>query len=108
MPNVFAERQGETFGVSFRLLASYVYTMYTRDMKTVIRTWGNSLAVRIPKVFAVDMGIGPGKEVELSLEPDGLHIASRGWHLNALLGQVTPENLHGEVQTGSAVGKEAW
>lgn len=77
-------------------------------MKTVIRTWGNSLAVRIPKAFAIHMGIDSGKEVELSLKPDGLHIVSLGQDLQTLLEQVTPENLHGEVSTGSTVGKEIW
>lgn len=82
--------------------------MYTRSMKTIIRTWGNSLAVRIPKAFAVHMGIDSGKEVELFLEPNGLRISSVEQDLNRLLEQVTPENLHGEVQTGTAVGKEIW
>ncbi|MDO8649599.1 MAG: AbrB/MazE/SpoVT family DNA-binding domain-containing protein [Candidatus Peregrinibacteria bacterium] len=77
-------------------------------MKTIIRTWGNSLAVRIPKAFAVHMGIDSGKEVELFLEPNGLRISSVEQDLNRLLEQVTPENLHGEVQTGTAVGKEIW
>ena len=90
------------------VLAPDVYTMYTHPMKTVIRTWGNSLAVRIPKAFAVHMGIDAGKEVELSLERNGLHIGCVGQDLNALLEQVTPNNLHGEVQTGSAVGREVW
>ena len=85
-----------------------VYTMYTHSMKATIRTWGNSLAVRIPKAFAVHMGIDAGKEVELSLEQNGLHIASVGQDLDALLEQVTPQNLHKEVQTSSAVGKEVW
>ena len=82
--------------------------MYTYAMKTVIRTWGNSLAVRIPKAFAVHMGIDSGKEVELLLEPNGLRISSVEQDLDMLLEQVTPENLHREVQTGSAVGKELW
>ncbi len=82
--------------------------MYTHTMKTVIRTWGNSLAVRIPKAFALQIGIDVGKEVELSLARNGLHISALGQELNALLAQVTPENVHGEVQTGSAIGKEIW
>lgn len=77
-------------------------------MKTFIRTWGNSLAVRIPKAFAVHMGIDSGKEVELFLESNGLRISSPGQDLKALLEQVTPENLHEEVRTGSAIGKEVW
>lgn len=94
--------------IIFTVLASNVYTMYTHGMKTTIRTWGNSLAVRIPKAFAIHMGIDSGKEVELSLAPDGLHIESLGQDLRTLLKQVTPKNLHGEVRTGSAVGKEIW
>ncbi len=82
--------------------------MYTHDMKAVIRTWGNSLAIRIPKAFAVHMGIDSGKEVEISLERSGLHIASIGQDLDILLAQVNPENLHGEVRTGSVIGKEVW
>ncbi len=77
-------------------------------MKTFIRSWGNSLAVRIPKAFAIHMGIDSGKEVELSLEANGLRISTAGQELKMLLEQVTPENLHGEVRTGSAIGKEVW
>lgn len=82
--------------------------MYTHIMKTVIRTWGNSLAVRIPKAFAVHIGIDSGKEVELFLEPGGLRIAPAGHDLDALLAQVNPKNLHGEAQTGSPMGHELW
>lgn len=82
--------------------------MYTHGMKTVIRTWGNSLAVRIPKAFAAHMGIDSGKEVELSLERSGLHITFPGQDLDTVLKQVTPQNVHQEVQTGSATGKEVW
>ena len=89
-------------------LAFDVYTMYTHPMKAVIRTWGNSLAIRIPKAFAMHLGIDSGKEVELFLEPSGLRIAPAGHDLTALLQQVTPENLHGETQTGTAVGREVW
>lgn len=90
------------------MLVFHVYTMYTHPMKTFIRTWGNSLAVRIPKTFAISMGIDSGKEVELSLASNGLHIVLPERNLHALLDRVTPENMHGEVQTGSAVGKEVW
>lgn len=82
--------------------------MYTHSMKAVIRTWGNSLAVRIPRAFAIHMGIDSGKEVELFLEPNGLRISPTQHDLDALLAQVTPENIHGEMLTGSAVGTEVW
>lgn len=82
--------------------------MYTISMKTVIRTWGNSLAIRIPKIFAIDMGIDSGKEVELLLDPKGMHIVCPAETLDSLLAKVTPDTLHGEFQTGSAIGKEVW
>lgn len=82
--------------------------MYIHRMKTVIRTWGNSLAIRIPKVFAIQMGIGSGKEVELSLEEKSLRIAAVEQDLEKLLTHVTPQNLHGETSTGSVVGREVW
>ena len=82
--------------------------MYTPSMKTVIRTWGNSLAVRIPRAFAMHMDMHAGREVELFLESDGLRIAAADRDLEALLQCVTPENIHGETATGSVSGKEIW
>ena len=82
--------------------------MYTHRMKTTIRTWGNSLAVRIPKAYAMHLGIISGKEVELSMEHDALHITSIGQDLESLLEKVTAENLHGETTTGIPQGRELW
>lgn len=66
------------------------------------------MAVRIPKAFAVHLGIDAGKEVELSLESHSLKISSVEQDLHALLSCVTPENTHGEVRTGSSIGREIW
>jgi len=82
--------------------------MYTHYMKTVIRTWGNSLAIRIPKAFAMEIGLNAGKSVNLSLEENGLRIASSENDLYTLLRHVTPENLHRESSTGSVTGREVW
>ncbi|MEI8230218.1 MAG: AbrB/MazE/SpoVT family DNA-binding domain-containing protein [Candidatus Peregrinibacteria bacterium] len=77
-------------------------------MKTTIRSWGNSLAVRIPKAYAVHLGIISGKEVELSMELGALRISSLDQKLESLLEKVTAENLHGETDTGAPIGKEIW
>lgn len=82
--------------------------MYTHRMKTIIRTWGNSLAIRIPKAFALQIGIDNGKEVQISVDRDGLRIDSVHRDLDAHLACITEENLHGEIRTGSATGKEVW
>jgi antitoxin MazE len=40
-------------------------------MRTHIRKWGNSLALRIPKSFADEVGIQRESEVEISLAEGG-------------------------------------
>jgi antitoxin MazE len=80
-------------------------------VKVRVQRWGHSLAVRIPKSFAADTRIQQGTEVELSIDHGWLIISpvSPGEILlEELLEGVTPENLHGEFETGPAVGAEAW
>jgi antitoxin MazE len=80
-------------------------------MKTRIQKWGNSLALRIPKPFAIEVGLERNSTVEVSVVDGRLVIepeAEPGALLRDLLAQVTKENLHGEVDTGVAVGMEAW
>lgn len=78
-------------------------------MKTQVQRWGNSLAVRIPKVFASQMGVGENTTVELDLV-DGVLILrpNTAPTLDELLADITEDNLHGEVDTGPAVGAEVW
>ena len=79
-------------------------------MKTRVQEWGNSLALRIPKLFANQMGLEPNSPVELSLRGAELVIVpvkSPVLKLDNLLAQVTEYNLHGEMDTGPAVGSEA-
>jgi antitoxin MazE len=80
-------------------------------MRARVQRWGNSLALRIPKAFATETALESGSEVELTLDEGRLIVtplASPTYELGALLAQVTPENLHDEVDTGSSVGDEAW
>ena len=80
-------------------------------MKTRIQKWGNSLALRIPKSFAVEAGIREDAPVSLSLVQGKLVIQplpEEALTLEELLRGVTDENLHGEWDTGPAVGKEIW
>jgi antitoxin MazE len=80
-------------------------------MKTRVQKWGNSLALRIPKSFAAEVGLGPNSSVEMSLRDGKLLIVASEkpkFILRQLLAQVTEENLHHEVDTGPAVGGEVW
>jgi antitoxin MazE len=77
-------------------------------MRTRIQKWGNSLALRIPRAFAAEAGLEQGRSVEISVEDGRLIIAPAAETLEALLADVRPDNLHGEVDTGDAVGNEGW
>jgi antitoxin MazE len=80
-------------------------------MKTRIQKWGNSLALRIPKSFANEVGLESNALVELALVNGQLvvtPVSAPSVTLDGLLAGVTAENIHAEVDTGSAVGNEVW
>lgn len=80
-------------------------------MRSRIQKWGNSLALRIPKSFATEAGLQRETPVEVSVVDRKLVItpvAKPRFTLKQLLAKVTRENLHSEVDTGSATGDEAW
>jgi antitoxin MazE len=78
-------------------------------MDTKIQKWGNSLAVRIPKAYAEQMGLFSNSPVRISLEGERLVIESvRRATLAELLDEVTPDNLHDEIDWGGPVGNEVW
>ena len=78
-------------------------------MKTSVQKWGNSLAVRIPKSFAEEMGVGNNAPVEMSLEEGALVIKpdrDKAWDLGSLLAGVTDENIHPAWETEGAEAAE--
>jgi antitoxin MazE len=79
-------------------------------MNAQVTKWGNSLAVRIPAVYARELALDDGAEIELSRVDGGLFLRPRksGYTLKELLAQVKPENLHGETDWGARVGREIW
>jgi len=80
-------------------------------MQTKIKKWGNSLALRIPKLFALDANLKLNKLVDLSIDKDSIiirPIVEKEYSLKKLLRGVSKNNLHGEFDTGAPVGKEIW
>lgn len=75
-----------------------------------VTRWGNSLAVRIPKALAEQTNITEGSEVELGVADGALTVRAkaRGYTLEELLEQVTPDNRHDEIDWGAPQGKESW
>ena len=80
-------------------------------MKTRVQKWGNSLALRIPKSFATEVGLNQNSSVEMSLSKGKLIVvpaSKQKFTLRQLLACVTKENLHDEVDSGAPAGREAW
>ena len=80
-------------------------------MQTKIKKWGNSLALRIPKSFALNANLRQNELVDISIDKEKIIITPIGekeYSLDELLEGVSEDNLHGEFDTGVPVGKESW
>ncbi len=80
-------------------------------MLTKVQKWGNSLALRIPKAFAVDAQLENDSLVEISIVKGKIIVTpvpAPSWTLDELLAGITKDNLHNEVDPGFAVGNEVW
>ncbi|MFG6097855.1 AbrB/MazE/SpoVT family DNA-binding domain-containing protein [Leptothoe sp. ISB3NOV94-8A] len=80
-------------------------------MVATVAKWGNSLALRIPQYIVKEIQITEGTEVELMVLDGNLVVKPkprRRYSLEELVAGITPENLHSEVESGVAVGNEAW
>ncbi|HXV44970.1 MAG TPA: AbrB/MazE/SpoVT family DNA-binding domain-containing protein [Anaerolineae bacterium] len=76
-----------------------------------VQRWGNSLAIRIPKPFALEIGLEQNTLVTVSIAEGKLllePVVEPKYTLEQLLADVTEDNLHHEVETGQAVGNEVW
>ena len=79
-------------------------------MRIRIRKWGDGLGLRIPDSLAKEIGVEVVSEVDLKVEGGDLIVRPRRkprYALDDLLSQVCEDNLHREIDTGDAAGREA-
>ena len=79
--------------------------------QTRVQKWGNSLAVRIPKLFASEIGLEQNTLVVVSVSEGKLWlepIVESKYNLDQMLAEITEDNLHQQIDTGEAVGNEVW
>jgi antitoxin MazE len=80
----------------------------------VIKKWGNSLAVRLPKDVTQSLHLHDGSPVELEIKDGALVIRPRqrpqrgNVTLDQLLTGVTPASIHHDTDWGEPVGGEVW
>ena len=75
--------------------------------------WGNSLALRVPKVFAQEIGPVVGKAANMEVRDGKLVVEivrpnRRRYTLEELVAGISPENRHRELEWGPPVGNEVW
>ena len=78
-------------------------------MKTQMVRWGNSLAVRIPKVVIEQAKLKEGDSLEIEAAAEGrveLRRPAKVPTLAKLVAQISPENRYTEIPVGPEVGKE--
>lgn len=79
-------------------------------MISKIQKWGNSLAIRIPKLLAEEIQLSLGSKVDISKHEGHIVIdpIKEEITLSSLLENVSDDNVHNEQNFGINVGKEIW
>ena len=80
-------------------------------MKTTAQKWGNSLAIRVPKSVAVQVGLKAKDDLEIEVQEGNVVLKPhlrRVYQLEDLVKQITPQNVHDEIDVGGPTGREAW
>ena len=78
-------------------------------MEAVIKKWGNSLGVRIPKHIAMGLSLRDGSSVDINNKGEEIIIKPiKKTKLSEMLSLIDEQNLHDEVDTGEPVGNEIW
>jgi antitoxin MazE len=77
-------------------------------MELIVRKWGNSLGIRLPRTVTNSLKIQDGATLDLKLIDDTISIKKNDNSLNLkdLLSKINKENLHEEYNFGDSVGLE--
>jgi len=80
-------------------------------MRSTVKKWGNSAAVRIPSSVMQATRLDLDEVVDVREEAGRIVIEpvrQKTYDLDTLLKGITPKNRHEAVDFGPAVGKEVW
>lgn len=82
-------------------------------MNAIIRKWGNSLALRIPKSYAKEIKLEEGASVDIKIEENKIIILpkrkkDKKYKLKELVSQITEDNRYEEIDFGLPVGREVF
>lgn len=80
-------------------------------MKTRIKKWGNSSAVRIPAPMLRRVHLSIDESVDVRAEPGRIVIEplrKKTYDISEMVRQITPKNRHATVDAVPAVSNEVW
>ena len=80
-------------------------------MKTTAQKWGNSLAIRVPKSVALQVGLKAKDDLEIEVQEGNVVLKPhlrRVYQLEDLVKRITPKNVHDEIDAGGPTGREVW
>ena len=80
-------------------------------MEAVIKKWGNSLGLRLPKSITEQYKIVEGSSIEILNEKDYIKIKpvkNPKYSLEELVSRITKDNLHDEIDSDVSVGNEIY
>ena len=79
-------------------------------MVSQVAKWGNSLGIRIPAPIAKQAHLEEGTNITFTVVENSLVIRPKRnkYTLDELLEGMTQDNVHSEIDLGSAVGNEIW
>ena len=78
-------------------------------MRVVVKKWGNSASVRIPASVMAAANLSIDTKVDIREESGRIIIEPiQEDKLAMLVADITPDNLHNEVDFGPALGKEVF
>lgn len=77
-------------------------------MRTILRKWGNSTAVRLPNQLVQSLGMEIDQEVEISASNGRIIIepVRVSFDIAELVARITPENSHPAIDTPAAGANE--
>jgi len=80
-------------------------------VKSAVKKWGHSAAVRIPASVLGEAGLATGQPVDVREEGGRIviePIRTVRFELNDLLKGIRRDNLHDPIDDGPPVGREIW
>jgi antitoxin MazE len=79
-------------------------------VKVQVVKWGNSHAVRLPKVVLEEAELRDGDHLEVRVDKGriALEPVSPKLKLRDLVARISAKNLHDEQDWGKPVGREVW